>query len=237
VLRAVIFDCDGVIADSEPAHLRAFQRVLAAEGIALSETDYYERYLAMDDRGCFTAVFRDAGRGLAPGRLADLVARKARAYAEEAGAGPDLIPGAADLARALGARYPCAVASGALRHEVDLVLRAAALEAIFRVVVTAEDVTRGKPDPESYLTALARLNAASGAQPAIAPGECLVIEDSRLGIAAARRAGMRALAITTSYGAEALAEADLVVGSFQGLAPGRLAALFEAPPPPPGRSS
>jgi len=102
VLRAVIFDCDGVIADSEPAHLRAFQRVLEAQGIALTAADYYARYLAMDDRGCFTAVFRDAGRELTPERLADLVARKARAYAEETGAGPDLIPGAVDLARALG---------------------------------------------------------------------------------------------------------------------------------------
>lgn len=226
MLRAVIFDCDGVLADSEPAHLRAFQRVLAEEGVPLTREAYYARYLAMDDRGCFTAVLRDAGREPDPALVEALVRRKAKAYLEGTAAGIDPIPGAADLARALGARLPCAVASGALRHEVQRILEAMGLGGVFRTVVTAEDVSRGKPDPESYLTALTGINEVVGASVPIAPCETLVIEDSRHGIAAARAAGMRCLAVTTSYDAGALGDADLVVDSFVDLAPERLDALF-----------
>lgn len=217
MLRAVIFDCDGVIADSERAHLRAFQRVLSEEGITLTEKDYFARYLAMDDRGCFTAVYRDAGRPLEAGKLRGLVDRKAARYLEEVKGGVDLIPGAVDLARGLARRYPCAVASGALRHEVALVLEAALIEHLFKAIVTAEDVARGKPDPESYLTALARLNDAVRPTPPFSPADCLVIEDSRHGITAAHAAGMRCLAVATSYPVEALGEADMVVKGFVGL--------------------
>ena len=219
MLRAVIFDCDGVLADSERAHFRAFQKVLSREGITLTEEAYFARYLALDDRGCFAAVFKDAERPLDGPKLRELLERKAARYLEEAKDGVDLIPGVVDLVRALSQRFPCAVASGALRHEVDLVLDAASLTGTLRVVVTAEDVSRGKPHPESYETALARLNAESGSTPAISPGECLVVEDSRHGVAAARAAGMRCLAITTSYPADALGDADLVVESFVGLDP------------------
>jgi beta-phosphoglucomutase len=226
LLRAVIFDCDGVLADSERAHLRAFQRVLEGEGVSLSEEAYFDRYLAMDDRGCITAVLRDAGREIAPEALSDLVSRKSRAYLEEIGDGLALIPGAADLARALARRLPCAIASGALRHEVEMVLEKASLAGVFRVIVTTEDVAHGKPDPEAYETALARLNEAVGPPRAIRPEECLVVEDSRHGVSAARAAGMRCLAVTTSYPAEALAAADRVIDSFVGLEPETLTALF-----------
>jgi HAD superfamily hydrolase (TIGR01509 family) len=187
----VIFDCDGVLADSERAHLRAFQRVLSGEGISLTEAAYFERYLAMDDRGCLAAVIQDAGREIDPGALSDLVSHKSRAYLEEIAGGLTLIPGAADLARSLSGRFLCAIASGALRHEVEMVLEKASLAGVFQVIVTSEDVTRGKPDPESYVTALPRLNEATRPSPAIQPGECLVVEDSKHGVAAARAAGMR----------------------------------------------
>jgi HAD superfamily hydrolase (TIGR01509 family) len=229
VLRAVIFDCDGVIADSERAHLRAFQRVLTKEGITLTEEQYIARYLAkdaMDDRGCFTAVYRDAGRPLDAPSLRGLIDRKAAFYLEEVKGGVDLVPGAVDLARDLARRYPCAIASGALRHEVALVLEAAKITDLFKTIVTAEDVSRGKPDPESYVTALSRLNAEAGASPPVLPAECLVIEDSRHGVAAARAAGMPCLAVATSYPAEALAEADMVVKTFVGLDAGTVAARF-----------
>jgi len=226
VLRAVIFDCDGVIADSERAHLRAFQHVLSAEGIALTEEDYFARYLAMDDRGCFSAVFRDAGRSLDAGALRALIDRKAARYLEEVKGGVDLVPGAVALARGLARRYPCAIASGALRHEVELVLEAAVLADVFQTIVTAEDVSRGKPDPQSYVTALARLNEAVGASPPVLPAECLVIEDSRHGIAAAHAAGMPCLAVATSYPVEALEEADMVVKGFVGLDPEAITARF-----------
>lgn len=219
MLQAVIFDCDGVLADSEGVHLRAFQEVLSGEGITLSREDYFARYLAMDDRGCFTAVFRDAKRPLDNARLGELVRRKSEVYLEATKTGVALIPGAPELVRGLARRLPCAIASGALRHEVDLVLRAGSLASTFRVIVTAEDVSRGKPDPESYETALARLNEARAGNPAIGPADCLVVEDSRHGVAAARAAGMPCLAITTSYPPEALRGADWVVETFVGLDP------------------
>jgi HAD superfamily hydrolase (TIGR01509 family) len=215
-----------VIADSEHAHLRAFQRILSDEGITLTEKAYFDRYLAMDDRGCLAAVFKDAGRAVSPEALRALAARKSRAYLDEVASGIKLIPGGGELARALSRRFPCAMASGALRHEIDLVIKAANLSGVFRSVVTAEDVSRGKPDPESYMTALARLNAELLLSPQICPEECLVIEDSIHGITAAIGAGMRCLAITTSYDAEAIGKADLVVSSFVGLEIETLTALF-----------
>ena len=121
--------------------------------------------------------------------------------------------GVRELVRSLGA-VPCAVASGARREEVAIVLAAAGLTDAVQVVVATEDVAAGKPDPEPFLTALARLDRGRGL---LRPADCLVVEDSVLGIQAARRAGMRCLAVTTSHPAYALAAADLAVPTLAGL--------------------
>ncbi|MGE5061724.1 MAG: HAD family hydrolase [Betaproteobacteria bacterium] len=110
---------------------------------------------------------------------------------------------------------PLAVASGALRQEIETILQTAGLLNHFRAIVSAEDVQQGKPEPEIFITALAALNAARGDAAAIAPTECLVIEDSKEGVRGARRAGMKCLAVTNSHPAELLKEADAIVASLE----------------------
>ncbi|HKP85075.1 MAG TPA: HAD family phosphatase [Blastocatellia bacterium] len=214
MLKAIIFDCDGVIADTEPLHLRAFQQVLAEEGITLTKEDYYRYYLAFDDRGCFDRAFSGRARPSTE-KLAELTGRKAAYIEPMMRAELRLFPGAVDLIRRAARRYPLAVASGALRREIMLILECGGVKDCFLEIVSAEDVTRGKPDPESFLKAHSALSARL--ERPIAHRECLVIEDSLHGIEAARLAGMPVLAVATSYPAEELSKADLVVESLDGL--------------------
>jgi beta-phosphoglucomutase len=226
MLRAIIFDCDGVIADTEPLHLAALQETLAEENITLTEGDYYRHYLALDDRGCFTRAFSERGMPLSREKLAELIMRKASHIEPMMRAGLRLFPGVAEFIRASAARYPLAVASGALRREIELILEQGGIRDCFDVIVSAEDVDRGKPDPETFLKALALINGRECRS--ISPGECLVIEDSIHGIHAARLAGMKCLALATSYPKDELSEADCVEVGPAGLSLDRARALFGA---------
>jgi len=227
MLRAMIFDMDGVICDSEPLHMRAFQKVLQEEGIALTDNDYYDQYLAFDDRGCFEAVFKLHRKALDSELMKKLLARKARYFDEDMKNHLVIYPGAEAFVRKAGEKYALALASGARRLEVEYVLKKGKIRGLFTAIVSADDVQRGKPDPESFQTALKLLNERRlQGSSEIASGECLVIEDSLHGIAAAHRAGMKCAAIPTSYEPDQLAQANLVIDSLVGLELGRLEALF-----------
>ena len=222
-LQAIVFDFDGVIADDEPLHLAAFQRTLAAEGLTLSAEAYYARYLGFDDHDAIVEAFREAGRPLLPERVDALMAAKATHFLGLVRDGVRIFPGVPEFVRAAAARVPLAIASGALRREIELILAHAGLTAAFAAIVSAEDVEEGKPSPEGFRCALDRLRDRVAD---LAPEHCLVIEDSRPGVEAARRAGMRCLAVTNSYSAEELADADLVVQSLAGIGWDRLEAIF-----------
>jgi HAD superfamily hydrolase (TIGR01509 family) len=220
---ALIFDFDGVIADDEPLHLAAFQQALAAEGVSITPEAYYARYLGLEDRQAIRQACRDEGASPTPARLSALAAAKARHFLALVREGAPLRPGAAAFVRAAAARVPIAIASGALRHEIELILGHAGLAEVFAAIVSAEDVSAGKPSPEGFLRALAHLRARA---PGLEARQCLVVEDSRPGIEAARRAGMRCLAVAGSCSAGALTGADLVVASLEDAPWDRLAALF-----------
>jgi beta-phosphoglucomutase len=224
MLKAIIFDCDGVIADTEPLHMAAFGCVLAEEGITLTEDDYFAHYLALDDRGCFTRAF--AGREASQTQMHELMRRKA-GYVERAmQTGLALLPGAAEFIHKAADRYPLAVASGALRAEIETVVNHGGLRDCFRAIVSAEDVARSKPYPDPFIKALELLNLPITDR--IEPRECLVIEDSIHGIRAAHQAAMRCLAVTNSYPKEKLSEAQLVVDSLLGLSLKDVESLFDA---------
>jgi beta-phosphoglucomutase len=224
MLKAIIFDCDGVISDTEPIHMTAFQRVLDEEGIALKREDYFASYLALDDRGCFRRAFGDRGDSLTECDLNSLIRRKS-VYADDAmEADLKLLPGAAKFIKLASTRYPLAVASGALRREIELVLKFGGVRDCFRAIVSAEDVERSKPYPDPFIEAFNLLRSSS--ETAIESGECLVIEDSIHGIRAAREAGMRCVAVTNSYPADKLEEADLIVDSLDTLSLRELESLF-----------
>ncbi len=215
MLRAVIFDFNGIIVDDEPIHFELFQQVLEEEGIRLTEQDYYARYLGFDDRGAFSAAFREHGRRINEQEIARLIERKARYYQEMIQNKMRVFPGVKTLVSTLSKRLPLAIASGALRDEIETILTTVSLRDYFRAIVSAEDVKEGKPEPEIFLKALAELNGDTPDVPKIAAAECLVIEDSKEGIRGARRAGMKCLAVANSHPPEQLAEATAVVKSLE----------------------
>ncbi len=221
--RAIIFDFDGVIADSEPLHLAAFQQALEPEGIVLTTEAYYADYLGYDDYDAIVAALREAGRPPTEESVQALMAAKAEHFLALVREGVRILPGVPAFIRHAATRVPLAVASGALRREIELILAYAGLRKAFDAIVSAEDVSEGKPAPESFLLALERLRERV---PNLAPGDCLVIEDSRAGVEAARRAGMRCLAVTNSYPASELGAADVVVPSLEKVEWERVSALF-----------
>jgi beta-phosphoglucomutase-like phosphatase (HAD superfamily) len=213
VLRAIVFDFDGVIANSEPLHFRAFRDVLADRGLTLTEADYYTRYLGFDDLGAFRAIGKDQGRAWTVADLRSLTDDKAvRMEVLERDASV-LFPGAVEAIQRTAAAVPIAIASGALGAEIRRVLDGANLTHHFAAIVAAEDTAAGKPAPDPYQRAVALLSTAMDLD-GLAPGDCVAIEDSRWGIASARAAGLRAVGVTTSYDAGELAEADLIIGSL-----------------------
>ncbi len=255
---AILFDFDGVLVDSEPAHWRAFRETLRPLGIPLTRARYDARYLAFDDRTALRAMLDDAAAELlrcraAPGRgraapirqaagaasSIDRLLRRKRALFRGRFARRIAIPRrAADLLRALGERVPLAIVSGAARVEILRALRKARLTGAFRTIVSAESVRRCKPDPEGYRLALRRLGLAT------TPGEksglvraagCLAIEDSPGGIRAARSAGIEVIGIAGSF-----TPAQLRRAGAMRVVPALHALLFEdllSPPHGAGRAA
>ena len=229
MLRAILFDFNGVLVDDEPIHLEMFQRVLGEEGVSLTAGDYYARYLGLDDRSCFAAVLTAAGEQPSVPRLMRLIARKSSYYRERIREqGYPLFPGAAELVRELAAAgRMLGVVSGALRDEVEGALRQAGLRDLFKVLITAEDVAEGKPAPEGYLRALEDLNSVPPLpERLIHPHEVLAVEDSPAGLAAAAEVGFVTLGVAQSFPAARLREADAVADRLQGLTLPRLEQLF-----------
>lgn len=223
-LQAIIFDFDGVIADSERLHLRAYQDILAPEGISMSAEDYYNRYLGYDDVGVFKAVARDYDVAMDDARVSELIARKGRRYESLTAAGEMLFPGAADFIRSAAAAVPVAIASGALTHEIEEVLERAELRHLFPIIVGADQTEHSKPHPEPYQAAFDRLRSLTGRD--LTPDRSVAIEDSRWGLVSARDAGLRCVAVTNTYTeAELRADAELVVPGLQALTLDALDAL------------
>lgn len=212
-LTAIIFDFDGVIADTEPLHFAGFRQTLAEIGISLTESDYYAKYLGYDDRGCFIAALTAHQHPTDPTSLAKLMQRKAHAYLESVKDHLVIFPGVREFVREAAAAYPLAIASGALRHEIEVILEQAGLQKEFLHITSAEDVTRGKPDPQPFLQALNGLNRQRREQ-SITAGSCLVIEDSIPGIRGAKTAGMKVLAVASTHTIQDLHEAHAVAQSL-----------------------
>lgn len=226
-LRAILFDFDGVLADSEPIHLEMFQKVLNEEGINLARDVYYEKYLGLDDRGCFAAVYKDAGRELTSAKSEDLIRRKNQALLQHVKSRSVLMPGAVELIGRLKGKYFLTIVSGALKSEILAILEGAGLEKSFHAIVAADDVSQGKPHPEGFETAIRLLNR-DFVPPAeiLLPRECLAIEDSPWGIEAAKKAGVQCVGVATSYDASRLGEADLVASHPSSIPWDKVEALF-----------
>ena len=214
-LQAIVFDFDGVIADSEPMHLRAFQQTLAEEHIELRAPEYYSRYLGYDDLGLVQALAADRGIAMSDREMTALVARKGVKFQEMLHGGHVLFPGAVDFIRAAAATVPIAIASGAMKHEIEEITEAAGIRDLFSAIVASGDTPHSKPSPAPYLLAFERLRQASGRS--LDPRRSVAIEDSRWGLESARGAGLRCVGVTNSYPAAELDGAELVVDGLSAL--------------------
>jgi len=216
-VQALVLDFDGVVADTEPLHFRAFQAVLADAGFGLTAEDYSARYLGFDDAGAFRAVAGDQGHAIAEERVRELVRLKSRLMDEALAASDVLFAGAAEAIRSLSSALPLAIASGALRGEITAVLGRAGLLSSFRAIVAGGETAAGKPAPDPYRRAVALLG--------IAARRAVAVEDSQWGLESARAAGLGTIAVTTSYPASTLAMADLVVPDLASVTLERLAQM------------
>ena len=214
-LQAIVFDFDGVIADSEPLHLKAFQRALAEEGMTLGEDEYFNRYLGYDDVGVFEAIARDRALPWTARHVTELVAHKGMKLQALISGGEVLFPGAPAFIRAAAAEVPVAIASGALRHEIVQILESAALDELFAAIIASGDTPASKPSPAPYLLAFERLQERAAKR--LDPHRCVAIEDSLWGLESARQAGLRCVGVTTSYTAVELPGAELVIEGLHAL--------------------
>src|SRR5512141_418105 len=156
--EAVLFDFDGILVDSEPMHHRAFNEVLDPLGMGFPWQEYVETYMGFDDRDALREAFRAKRIDLDDANLAKLVAAKSRAFLDGIRGGVTAYPGAVSMIESLrAAGRPLALCSGALLSDIEPILAQLGIPGGFDVIVSADDVRRSKPDPESYTLAFARL--------------------------------------------------------------------------------
>jgi beta-phosphoglucomutase len=217
VIKALVFDFDGVLADSEPLHLRAYQEVLSTFGLTLTREEYYAHYLGYDDDGVFTMLAAAHGFELDARRLDALVAEKGRVFDGIIESGDLLYPRAVSCIERMAPLFPLGIASGALRHEIESILRGSRLDRHFRFIVASGDTPVSKPAPDPYRRAV-ELHG-------VMPSECLAIEDSHWGVESAKAAGLWCVAITNTYPRDQLALADRVIDSLDEITPAFIGGL------------
>ncbi len=209
-MTATLFDFDGVLVDSEPVHLAAFNDVLAPYSIQIGESEYGERYMSLDDAGVFRAILSRGGRTLREEEVRTLVAAKNPRFMARFEEGFRVFSGAVELVKRRADRGPLAIVSGALENEIVFALEKMGVRGAFGIIVSADRAPTSKPDPGPFLMALSELQKGGYR------GKSVAIEDSAGGVTAAKRAGLRCVAVTHSSSAAALvaAGADAAVGDL-----------------------
>jgi HAD superfamily hydrolase (TIGR01509 family) len=229
MIKAILFDFNGVIIDDEPIQMKAYQVALQTEGINLTEEEYYSA-LGMDDKAFVRTAFARAGRELTEDKLGAIIESKTEKHRKMIEGELPLFPGAVNFIKAASRRYALGLVSMARRVEIDHVLERAGLRNAFDAVVSAENVGNHKPNPECFNLGFKRVDqklTAAGEFPIIR-SQCLVIEDAPPGIAGAKAANMKALGVTNTVSARELREAgaDIVISSLADLSVDAVHHLF-----------
>lgn len=216
MFKAVIFDFDGVITDSEVLHLRAFNGSLVPFGVEITTKDYYKNYLGFTDFDCYKALIDHGLLKVKEQQIPDIIKRKSAIFEELTKTEGRTIEGVHEFLKMLEQNdVPMAICSGALLVEIELTLDEAKLRHYFKTIVAADHVKKGKPNPEGFLLALQRLN--NDCTPPLTADQCIVIEDSHWGLQAGNAAGMHTIAVTNSYDADQLTMAQKVVARLSDL--------------------
>ena len=208
-MPAVVFDFDGVLADTERVHLAVTQDVYRDRGWALTEADYFNDYLGYDDAELLQRFTADRGIALDAAARQAIVDEKFGRFHERLAGGDALYPATRACVSRVREKFQIAIASGAQHADIVAILRTGGLAGVFPVIVGIDDVEHGKPAPDPYEKAVALLG--------VAPSAAVAVEDSRWGIASAREAGLRTIGITTNYAASALGGPDAVITSLDEL--------------------
>ena len=214
MIRAIIFDWDGVITDTEPVHMEAWLKVFKPMSISFDKEEYYRCYVGLTDGDFLDEVGRNHHREFTERDKGVVIERKAVESHRILERKIPLIPGVDKIIPQLRASYSLAICSGALKREVMFVLKSLGWQDFFKPIVTQEDVRRGKPDPEGLLIAFKHLQQHREWKSPLKTSECLVIEDSPHGIEAANAAGMPVVAITNSFPKDHLRGANDIVSSL-----------------------
>ena len=194
MVKAIVFDFDGVVVDTEPLHYRAFVAAMSDHSVEFDYDHYQKHYIGYDDRDGFAAICKDHQIDMSSGRLRSLIDLKAEAFESMVVSGLDPLPGVVSLIRSASGVMPVAICSGALKRDIDAVLstlEGGSLTRLFQTIVTADDVARSKPDPESYRLAVSQLS--------LDPDQCVAIEDTPAGLQSARDAGLKTIAVATTH--------------------------------------
>jgi len=218
-LEAVIWDMDGVIADTAPYHFKAWQEVFQKRGINFTTEDFKHNFGQRND-----SIIRYAiGKNVSPDEVDVIASEKEENYRQRVAPNIKPLSGAIELIRALKEhRVKMAIASSAPMENIQLVTRGLAVNNYFQVIVWGRQVTEGKPSPQAFLLAAKRLE--------VEPENCVVIEDAVAGVTAAKRAGMKCLAVTNTHPEISLKEADLVVDTLEAISVDDLSGLFGEEP-------
>lgn len=214
MIKAILFDFNGVIIDDEMLQMKAYQEVFQPYAVPLTEAQYLQA-LGMDDRTFVRAAFASASKELSEETLVELQARKVEIHRQLLTDDLPLFHGVATFLRAAARDFTLGLVSMANREEIGYIFERAGLAPLFTIIVSAEDVELCKPAPDCYLKGLEKLNEhqSKAGKPSFQAHECLAIEDSPPGIASARAAGMRTLGVTNTVTAEELRAAGAEIVS------------------------
>ena len=224
--EALFFDCDGVLVNTEPIHYRAFLKVLSAYRVYFDYETYVERYIGFDDRDAFKAIAHHYHLPFSESNIPALVQQKNANLIQEASKGVDTFEGVIPFVRSVHeAGVPLGLVSGSLRQEVETFLNWLGILDFFSVFVTAEDVEKSKPHPESYEKAIIRMSHHLRRE--LTPSRCVAFEDTPAGVESAKVAGMVVVAVEHSFAAKDLKKADIVIPSFKDMSFSKFCNLVE----------
>ena len=202
--KAVIWDMDGVIADTAPYHLKAWQEVFQKRGVSFTENDFRRNFGQRND----TIIKNVLGESVLPSEIDVIAGEKERSFRQSVGQHITPLPGAIKLIKSLKTHgFSIALASSAPIENIQLIFGGLDIYDYFQAIVSGREVKEGKPSPQGFLLAAKKLG--------VAPQNCIVVEDAVAGITAAKRAGMRCLAVTNTHPRTRLMEADLIVDTLE----------------------